>query len=325
MVQIHFRAMGCAMLAVLDTIGAAGEAALAAVPGWFAAWERTLSRFRDDSELSRLNRRAGAGWVPVSQTLYAVTAAALEAAQTTGGLTSPTLLGALERAGYDRDFAAIGAEPAREEAGRHAPARGVAHAARPDAWRGVRLDPRRRAVALPRGVRLDLGGIAKGWAADVAARRLAAHGRALVDAGGDIAVSGARADGTSWPVAVADPRTQGGELDLLLLSAGGVATSGRDHRRWLQAGAERHHIIDPRTGAPAVTDLLAVTVVAPSARVAEAAAKVVLILGKSAGLEWLAARPELAGLLVTERGNVIRTTTLESYRWREPAIEGAER
>jgi thiamine biosynthesis lipoprotein len=321
--QIHFRAMGCEMLAVLDTVGPAGEAALAAVPGWFAAWEATLSRFRDDSELSRLNRRAGAGWTNVSRALYAVVAAGVAAARRTGGLVTPTLLCELEQAGYDRDFTLVGADA--PPAGLDAPRRRGAGAAQPDSWRRVRLDPRQRAVALPRGVRLDLGGIGKGWAAEVAAGRLAAHGPALVDAGGDIAVSGTRADGTPWPVAVADPRAPGTELDLLLLSSGGVATSGRDHRRWRQGGSERHHIIDPRTGAPALTDLLAVTVVAPSTRAAEAAAKAVLILGRTAGNRWLMARPELAGLLVTEAGDVIRTPTLESYRWREPATEGARR
>lgn len=286
--------MGCTMLAVLDESGSSATAAVAAVPDWFAAWDQVLSRFRDDSELAALNRRAGHGWTQLSPTLWAVLATARAAARLSDGLVSPTVLSALERAGYDRDFAMIGD-------GRAAPA-GSAAPATP--WSAIRYDPRRRAVALPAGARLDLGGVAKGWAADTAVRRLAAHGPALVDAGGDIAVSGPRADGTPWPIGVADPHQPGEQIALLLLAAGGVATSGRDYRRWRQGAAERHHIIDPRTGLPAATDLLTATVVAPSARVAEAAAKTVLILGREAGLAWLAARPYLSGLLVSEEGRI---------------------
>ncbi len=294
------------MLAVLDASGPSAGAAVAAVPDWFAAWDQAVSRFRDDSELAALNRRAGHGWTQLSPTLWAVLAAARAAARLSDGLVSPTVLSALERAGYDRDFAAIGD-------GRAVPA-GTAAPATP--WSAIRHDPRRRAVALPAGGRLDLGGVAKGWAADTAVRRLAAHGPALVDAGGDIAVSGPRADGTPWPIGVADPRQPGEQIALLLLPAGGVATSGRDYRRWRQGAAERHHIIDPRTGLPAATDLLTVTVVAPSARVAEAAAKTVLILGREAGLAWLAARPYLAGLLVSEEGRIDCTvnSSFELYK-----------
>lgn len=315
MQQISFWAMGCQMLAALDADGPAALAALADVPRWFAGWEQALSRFRADSELAGLNRRAGAGWIAVSPVLWEVLVAALRAAHASGGLVTPTLLGALERAGYDRDFSALGdTAGGRGQEPPAAPHRDVAAN-----WRVVRMDPRRRAVALPWGVRLDLGGIAKGWAADTAAGRLATHGPALVDAGGDIAVSGPRASGDPWPVAVADPRRASDELDLLLLTRGGVATSGRDVRRWRQGCAERHHILDPRTGEPAATDLLAVTVVAPDAREAEAAAKAAFILGSAAGLAWLAARPHLAGLLVAEGGRVSRTATLGSYRWCEPA------
>lgn len=314
MKQISFRAMGCQMLATVDHDDPTSAAALAATPGWFAVWEGALSRFCDDSELARLNRRAGAGWTTVSPELWAVLAAALHAARTTGGLATPMILGALEHAGYDRDFMALAG-------GAVSPARGDCPAQIPD-WRQIGMDARRRAVALPHGARLDFGGIAKGWAADSAARRLAIHGPALIDAGGDIAVSGPRADGTPWPIGVVDPRQSDAALDLLLLASGGVATSGRDYRRWRQGAIEQHHIIDPRTGAPAATDLLSVTVVAPTARQAEAAAKAVFILGSAAAVTWLLSRPSLAGLLVTGAGDVVRTPNLERYRWREPADEG---
>jgi thiamine biosynthesis lipoprotein len=311
--QIISYAMGCRLLAALDATGPVAEAALAEAPGWFAAWERALSRFREDSELVALNRRAGAGPAPVSATLWAVIGSSLEAARMSDGLVTPTLLDALERAGYDRDFAALKPEAPATLSGAPRPTS-------PGEWRLVHLDAYRRAVTLPQGMRLDLGGFAKGWAADMAVRRLKISGPALVDVGGDIAVSGPQADGSPWPIAVANPLCADEPLDLLLLHAGGVATSGRDYRRWRRGAVEGHHIIDPRNGEPSATDLLTATVVGPSAQEAEAAAKAALILGSDAGIAWLAARPHLAGLLLTEGGQVLRTATLDAYRW--AAVEG---
>jgi len=168
---------------------------------------------------------------------------------------------------------------------------------------------------LPRDVRLDFGGIAKGWAADRAAARLGRWRPALVDAGGDIAVSGPMAGGCPWPVAVADPFAPAGEVALLRLYAGGVATSGRDFRRWQQDGAAAHHIIDPRTGLPAAVDVLSATVIGPSAARAEVAAKTVLILGSQAGLRWLDDQAGLAGLLILESGDVLYSRNSAEYIW----------
>lgn len=183
----------------------------------------------------------------------------------------------------------------------------------PADWRAIRMDPAGRRVTLPRGVRLDLGGIAKGWAADKAVRRLAAHGPALVDAGGDIAVSGPPSAQGRWPIAVADPFAPDAHLAVLWLDRGGIATSGRDFRRWQKDGEWRHHIIDARTGEPAATDVLSATVIAGTARTAEAAAKVALILGARAGLAWIEAHPPLAGLLVGENGEVHTSRRLDIY------------
>jgi thiamine biosynthesis lipoprotein len=166
-------------------------------------------------------------------------------------------------------------------------------------------------------VRLDFGGIAKGWAADQAVRRLAVHGPALVNAGGDIAVSGPRQSGDGWLIGIDAPLglelPADTQLELIALRTGGVATSGRDYRRWQQNGAWQHHIIDPRSGVPADTDVLAATVIAPTAGDAEVAAKVVLLLGSSAGLDWLDARPALAALLVLETGEVLHSRRLPAF------------
>ncbi|HEX7973892.1 MAG TPA: FAD:protein FMN transferase [Anaerolineales bacterium] len=330
---LNFQAMGCQMLAALDTPAENGPARLERVPVWFEAWEQALSRFREDSELNRLNRSAGVD-TPVSRALWSVFAAARDAERRSGGLVTPAVLEALLAAGYDRSFAELaGTETAP---GEHAPqatvspeASAVAQAAasakatasaeaarRPvpapssteaftaeaGGLSAVRLDPRRRSLRLPPGLRLDFGGVAKGWAAHEAARRLKLYGPALVDAGGDIAISGLQSGGQPWPVGVADPFEPDRDLDVLHLGRCGVATSGRDYRRWQQGGAWKHHIIDPRTGRPAETDLISVTVIAPDVMEAEMAAKRALILGSRAGLAWIEASPTLAALLILDDG-----------------------
>jgi thiamine biosynthesis lipoprotein len=320
--RLDFRAMGCAMRVVLAGGTAASAASLSAVPAWFAEWEARLSRFRPDSDLSRLNAAAGHPTV-VGEVLWQVLQAARVAAEWTEGLVTPTLLAAVEEAGYDRSFEQIAvaggaAVPAPAGAPRRVGARlrqrwTARRLAGARDWRAIRLHEASRSVTLPAGGRLDLGGIAKGWAADEAARRLAVAGPALVDAGGDIAVTGPRAGGLRWPVAVANPFAPGRHLAVLWLAGGGVATSGRDRRRWRQGGEWRHHIIDPRSGRPALTDVQTATVVATSARQAEAAAKAALILGRRRGLGWIEDHPSLAALLVTDDGEVHASRRLAQY------------
>lgn len=138
-----------------------------------------------------------------------------------------------------------------------------------------------------------------------------------MDAGGDIALSDARMNDEAWTIGVADPFNPDSDLELLMVHRGGVATSGRDYRKWQRDGKWQHHIIDPRTGAPAETDVLSATVIAPTTQDAEVAAKVALILGSRTGLEWIEARENLAGLLVLEDGRVIHSSRLDKYFWSE--------
>jgi thiamine biosynthesis lipoprotein len=177
---------------------------------------------------------------------------------------------------------------------------------------------------LPPGVRLDLGGIAKGWAGVQAMERLRQFGPTLVDAGGDIAVSGPRADGSPWPIGVANPFAPEELLEVLLIARGGVATSGCDYRRWRQGAVWRHHIIDPRSRQPAATDVLTATVIAPQLRLAETGAKVALILGSVEGLAWINARPHLAGLLVHADGTVIRSARMARFTDSTDAVGGGQ-
>jgi thiamine biosynthesis lipoprotein len=295
MVSAAFRAMGCQMAAHLDSAAPGAAAHVAQVPRWFEAWEQHLSRFRPDSELSQLNAQAGRA-VRVSPTLWRVVRLALRVAGLSGGRVVPTLLAALEGLGYDRSFEALPAAVA-------GPSAAGAGLAAPDVWRDIVCRRQEYTICLPAGVRLDLGGVAKGWAAARAAAALSGSGPALVDAGGDIAVSGPPSKDQGWPIAVDDPRAPGTILAVLCLRQGGVATSGRDYRRWQQEGTWRHHLLDARTGLPAESDVLTATVIAPALWQAEMAAKMVVLLGAEAGLAWLDERPHLAGMAVLADGD----------------------
>ncbi len=308
MIQVKFQARGSSMSALLDKEGARASKSLEQVPDWFETWEQALSRFRPNSELNQLNRSAGE-WFHAGTTLIAVIQTALDVAQWTGGLIVPTIRKSLEFAGYDRDFDLV----ASVQPGSSPLSGGTVL---PD-WQEIKIDEENQAIYLPVGMALDFGGVAKGWAAHQAMQRLAEIGPALMDAGGDIAISGVQADGQAWLVDIADPLQVQESLDMLALDRCGVATSGIDHRRWLKGDVLKHHIIDPRTGETAQTDLASVTVIAPNVMLAEAAAKVALILGSQAGLDWLEQRPELCGLLALQDGQLLYSEKIKKYLWSE--------
>jgi FAD:protein FMN transferase len=302
--SLEFHAMGSRMLVAVDAAAAAER--IDRVPQWFRVWEACLSRFQPDSELAALNRAGGEPFV-VSEVLWDALQAALRAERFSDGLVKPTLAPWLEAAGYDRTFEAVLDIRTSSATVLAPPVR---------ARTEILLDANRRCVTLAAGCQLDLGGTAKGWAADWVMHRLQPLGSCLVDAGGDIAVHGPRLDGLGWPVGIGDPFRPGESIDLLCLSQGGVATSGRDYHCWERDGIWQHHILDPRTGLPASTDVLTATVIARTTVEAEAAAKVALILGSNAGLDWLDSQPSLAGLLVLEDGSVRRSRRLSRFLWR---------
>lgn len=180
--------------------------------------------------------------------------------------------------------------------------------------REIIVDPRQRTLCLPAGAGLDFGGVAKGWAAHQAAQRLSAFGPSLVSAGGDVAVSGPLLSGEPWQVGVEDPFGGSDYIEMLYLEgAGGIATSGKDHRHWTRGGLFRHHIIDPRTHQPAMTDVLAATVIAPTVMRAEALAKAALISGSAAGLALLDEHAGAEGILVLDDGSRLFTRGIEQY------------
>jgi thiamine biosynthesis lipoprotein len=258
-------------------LGAAGPE-LGAIRRLFAEWDRVFSRFRTDSELTRVNRCADEV-VVVSPLFAQVLGVSLAAARATGGLVDPTLGCALVAAGYDRDFPLLRPDPAP-------PGRAV-----PGAWRSIRLAG--RVLRRPRGLQLDLNGVVKALVVDEALRLVAGPG--LVAAGGDVATRQA-----------ADVGLPGGCS--IRLRSGGLATSGRSRRRWLRGGRVQHHLIDAATGRPSTSRWTDVTVAAETCLAADVAAKAAFLLSLD-GPAWLDAQG-LPGRFVHAGGAVVND------RWR---------
>ena len=292
MLDDSFPTMGTVARVIRDADGDVDVASL------FAEIDRRLSRFDARSDLSRLNADPRAV-VPAVALLRAAVRAALHAASVSGGLVDPTLLGALSRAGYFESRAHIRPPSLSRGLGSAPPRR----PARPDPsakWRAVEVDDGAGVIRRPPGLELDLGGSVKGWAADVLAARLERYGRCAVDCGGDLRVAAGR--GAPWEVRVRHPLT-GATAHTLRVRAGGVATSGIDARLWeRREGDFAHHLIDPATGTPAWTGLVAATALAPTALEAEALAKAALLSGPAAGRGLLRAR--YGGVLVHDDGTV---------------------
>ncbi len=262
------------------------------------AWADRLTRFTTTSDLTRLNASPAAR-VPVRPTL----AAALDWARMAQGLSDGIV-----------DVALLDARLAAETAGQ------LAFGA-PPVDRTWSMDRGRRGshVRRPPGLRFDLDGVAKGWLADRALDRLDRFPAAVVDADGDIAIR--LGHGQRWRIGVADPRSSGDDLLVLDLVGSdrhggrrfGLATSGTSVHRWMHDGRVDHHLIDPRTGASARTDIVQATILAGTAREAEAHAKTAVILGSDAALDALD-RPGVDGaILLTDRDELLLTPS--TLRW----------
>jgi FAD:protein FMN transferase len=268
------------------------------------ASEARLTRFSDESELANLNR-SGGHWFHASPDLFEIVGEARSLAEQTEGLFDPSILDALERVGYDRSMDAIrvsGPGPLRPA---FIPA---------NDFRAVELDETRSAIRLPPGMRIDLGGIAKGWIAERAALVLAGFSSACaVNAGGDMFLTGLLEDREPWQVDLEDPRDPDQVLAMLQVGPGAVATSSITRRTWRQDGRVRHHLIDPRTGESAQTDWLSVTVIAPHATVAEVFAKVLLIVGSQGATELAARRDDIAFIAVDRNGQLWGSPQAREY------------
>jgi thiamine biosynthesis lipoprotein len=236
------------------------------------AGERRFSRFSEESELTALNQSAGK-WFQASPNLFSVIALARRFFLLTRGLFDPSILADLKRVGYDRSMEVLreqGPGPLFET---------LLTSERPS-FSEMDLDESEQTIRLPSGMALDLGGIAKGWIVEQASIILSKAATAcVVDAGGDMFLVGYPDGLERWPVELEDPLQPGTALTSLQLNPGAIATSTVTKRAWKQAGRNRHHIIDPRTGEPAISEWISVTVIAPHACDAEVYAKALLIGG----------------------------------------------
>jgi thiamine biosynthesis lipoprotein len=260
-----------------------------------AVIDRSCSRFRADSELSRINAAAGRP-VTVSEHFLEALEVALRAARVTGGAVDPTVGRALRAVGYDRDFASISANRTR-------PASGAVVAG----WQTVHVDKHDRSVRVARGVELDLGATAKALATDRAAMRIERelHTGVLINLGGDLAVAGAAPPG-GWRIRVSDDHRDRTAADgeTVSITAGGLATSSTTVRQWAAGAATANLIVDPRLGTSAAVVWRTASVAAASCVDANTASTAAIIRGDEASA-WLD-ELGLPGRLVRRDGRVLR-------------------
>jgi FAD:protein FMN transferase len=292
-----------AIICVPDAEQDEGEKALERVQGIFQEVETALSRFSPESELSQLNQAKGAPFT-ASHLLFTIVSAAKEAACFTGGIYDPTILPYLLAAGYDRSFEKLSDSPDSP----------VYQLNSRFNWRDIILDADASTITLPPGAGLDLGGIAKGWTVDRVSEGLKNTSGFAVDAGGDIFAGGKRADGSLWSVGVVDPLHPDLNVSVLELTDRAVCTSSTAKRNWRRGGIYGHHLIDPRSGKPAVSEVISATVIAETAVTAEIIAKTALILGPAEGMEFIERQNGVKGILVLDNGDL-----LESKNCREAA------
>lgn len=257
--------------------------------GWFRQVEACCTRFDAQSELMQLTSHIG---VPVraSETLYEAVRFALAVAEESGGAFDPTVGCSMETRGFNREYRTgqivhTGLTPGGEVS-----------------YRDVSVDPDRKTITLLRPLILDLGAVAKGLAIDMAARELQAFENYAIDAGGDLYLAGCSPDGEPWSVGIRHPRHDHQLFDALRVSDMAVCTSG-DYERTSAGAADGHHILDPSTGASA-NAVASVTVVAPTAMLADALATAAFVLGPADGIR-LFERQGVDGLIVSP--------TLERY------------
>lgn len=292
-----FRAMSTDIVLMAEAEPRTAALAFAEARRFIEASELRFTRFSESSELSELNRRAGR-WHRASDELFEVVSQAMVYFERTGGLFDPSILPDLKRAGYDRSMDDI----RRDGPGPHSETQ-AHHGSR---FAGVELDPETRSVRVPFDVQIDLGGIAKGWIAEQAARVLRRHADACAaNAGGDMFLIGHPHGQGYWDVGMENPWEPARDLALIHAQEGAIATTSVIKRRWRQGDAERHHVIDPRTGEPAETQWASITVLGPHAAEAEAFAKAFLLACREDAGRLAGENPHLTVLGVSAAGELV--------------------
>jgi thiamine biosynthesis lipoprotein len=300
--DVIFDAMGSHVRLLIGEPGpgmAPAPAAAEQARQFVVEFDAALSRFKPESELCALNDDPRER-VQASELLRTAVKAGLAAAERSGGLVDPTLVGEIESAGYVASRAGVPGAPLGAALAEAPPRRSAKP--NPEAnWRRFEVDDEAGTIARPAGIRFDTGGAGKGLAADLIANRLRGYSRFIVDCGGDIRIGGADALVNPYDVYVEHPLT-GERAYVLRLGSGAVATSGLNVRIWRGSdGRYAHHLLDPSTGEPAWTGLIGVTALGDTAVEAETFAKAALLSGPDGGRTILAER---GGLLVHDSGRI---------------------
>ena len=302
--SLEFRAMN-------TTVMLAAEGDLA-IDGMYAAkifiddCEQRFSRFLPASENTALNASAGE-WIPISDDLMDMLQLSAKYYRETHGIFDPSILADLKRIGYDRSMDEIRTHPPQ--------ANSIAstRTSQP-AFKEISFNLAEKSVRLPRDLEIDLSGIAKAWIVEKAAQLLHAYVPVCgVSAGGDILFIGKPSDGMDWDVYLEDPRDPTQMLAQLHLPYGAVATSSILKRSWTQGTQLRHHLIDPRTGEPAQTEWLSVTVIAPGIIEADVYAKAMLIGGQTIASQLLENSPNVSFIAVDPKGQLAGSSHYKDY------------
>jgi thiamine biosynthesis lipoprotein len=298
----NFRAMNSDIVLVAEGELSQVEAGLVAAQNFVDVSEKRFTRFSEHSELSALNRSAGS-WFQASPDLFEVVREAQIYFYKTDGLFDPSILPSLKNAGYVHSMDEIRRVESVPQPARHLQASVSTFAS-------VELDKTNSSILLPADLQIDLGGIAKGWIAERAAHLLSQYASACaVNAGGDMFLIGYPHGQDCWEVGLEDPRNPQEDISVLFLQEGAVATSSVVKRTWKQGNISRHHLINPRTGEPATTSWLSVTVLAPHAVAAETFAKAFLIADADETQLLAEQNPELTVLAVDKDGNLVSLVT----------------
>ncbi len=267
--------------------------------GWFGQVEKLCSRFDETSELSRLSASPPGVPVTVSPPLFELVSFALSVARASSGAFDPTVGRDMEMSGFNRNY--LTGERKKSEA----------EASERSSYRDILLDPSGRTVTLTRPLVLDLGAVAKGFAIDLAAEELRPFQDYAINAGGDILARGLSPEGTPWRIGIRHPRQPEALIDTFTVSDAAVCTSG-DYERPRPDGGPGHHLLDPVTR-QAVAEVASVSVVAPTAMLADALSTAAFVLRAERGLDLLESQ-NVEGLIVSPDLQKFETKGLSRYR-----------
>lgn len=274
------------------------------------AFENRFSRFKENSELSLLNKSSGI-FFQASDEMIELLLRAKEAHEITDGIFDPAILPVLENIGYDRDFESIKAKAVMASAKQI-----QKKFSNLPKFENAIIDDQKNTVKMPPGMKIDLGGIAKGFIADKIATRLKNKFENFwIAAGGDMYLRGCDSENKNWQVGVQNPLKHNRDVLSLNIPAGGatVATSGITKRKGKAGSFNWHHLIDPRTNLPTDNGILGATVIADLVWLADVLAKTALILGEKEGIDFLNKLPNVSGLLIDNNLKIFFSKGMKDY------------